>query len=215
VGWFVERTAKAGLLGIGFANSPSLMAPHGGSRAFFGTNPLAFACPREDGLPPLIADMATSQVAYVTVKDHAERDESIPLGWGLDKNGNPTTDPNEVLNGGSMAPAGGYKGSLLAMLVDILCGGLAGPNFSFQASSFTNNEGGPPDVGQFFLAVDPSTLAGPGFARHLETMLHALAEDDGVRLPGERRYANRERARQRGIDVPNQLVQRLESYARH
>jgi (2R)-3-sulfolactate dehydrogenase (NADP+) len=217
LGWFVERTAKAGLIGIGFANSSALMAPYGASRAFFGTNPLAFAVPRGEGRPALIGDMATSQVAYVTVKEHAAEGEPIPLGWGLDKHGVPTTDPNEVLDGGAMAPAGGYKGSLLALLVDVLAGGLAGPNFSFQASLFGNNEGGPCDVGQMFIALSPQVLtgipAGPGpFAERLETMLSALGENDGVRLPGNSRHANREKAAAHGVCVPAELLARLRCY---
>ena len=217
LGWFVERTAKAGLIGIGFANSSTLMAPHGGSTAFFGTNPLAFAVPRGEDRPALIGDMATSQVAYVTVKQHAAEGKPIPLGWGLDKHGAPTTDPNEVLDGGAMAPAGGYKGSLLALLVDVLAGGLAGPHFSFQASLFGNNEGGPCDVGQMFIALAPQVFtgnqAGPGpLAERLEVMLSALAEDDGVRLPGTSRHAHRERAATHGIAVPAELISRLQAY---
>jgi len=218
LGWFVERTAKAGLIGIGFANSSALMAPYGASSAFFGTNPLAFAVPRGEGRPALIGDMATSQVAYVTVKEHAAEGKPIPLGWGLDKHGIPTTDPNEVLDGGAMAPAGGYKGTLLALLVDVLAGGLAGPNFSFQASLFGNNEGGPCDVGQMFIALSPQVLtgipAGPGpFAERLEIMLSALGEDDGVRLPGNSRHAHREKAAAHGVCVPAELLARLRSYA--
>lgn len=218
LGWFVERSANAGLIGIGFANSSALMAPHGAKRAFFGTNPLAFAVPRGDGRPALVGDMATSQVAYVTVKQHAAEGKPIPLGWGLDRHGAPTTDPNDVLDGGAMAPAGGYKGSLLALLVDALAGGLAGPNFSFQASLFGNNEGGPCDVGQMFIALAPTCFtgiqAGPGpFAERLEVMLSALGRDDGVHLPGDSRHAHRETAAAQGIAVPADLLDRIRSYA--
>ena len=214
LGWFVERTAKAGLVGIGFANSGALMAPYGGKTAFFGTNPLAFAVPRANGKPPLIADLATSQVAYITVAKHAAEGKKIPLGWGLDKNGQPTTDPNDVLDGGSMAPMGGYKGTLLALLVDVLAGGLAGPNFAFQASSLGNNEGGPPDVGQMLLALSPGTFNGQNaFGPRLEVMLQALTADDGVRLPGDSRYRNREKAIDKGIPIPADLIARIESYA--
>ncbi len=214
LGWFVERTAKAGLIGLCFANSSALMAPYGGKHRFFGTNPLAYSVPRGNGLPPLIADMATSQVAYVTVKDHAGKGKPIPLGWGVDRDGKPTTDPNDVLNGGAMAPAGGYKGMLLALLVDVLAGGLAGPNFAFQATSFGSNEGGPPDVGQFLLAIAPQAFGNHGdFSERLEVMLDALGQDEGVRLPADSRWANREKAAQDGIEVPDSLVETLEAYA--
>lgn len=218
LGWFVERIAKAGLIGIGFANSSSLMAPYGGTSAFFGTNPLAFSVPRGNGLPPLIADMATSQVAYVTVKEHAAKGMTIPLGWGLDKHGQPTTDPNEVLDGGAMVPTGGHKGTLLAILVDVLAGGLAGPNFSFQASRFAAFDGDPPDVGQMFIALKPQTFTGTPdgpapFSERLENMLGALIEDDGVHLPGSHRYGRREKAASEGIAVPDDLIATLQAYA--
>ena len=213
LGWFVERTAKAGLIGLCFANSSALMAPYGGKRKFFGTTPLAYGIPRGDGRLPLIADMATSQVAYVTVKDHAAKGKPIPPGWGVDRNGKPTTNPQDVLDGGAMAPAGGYKGMLLALLVDVLAGGLAGPNFAFQASSFGDNEGGPPDTGQFLLAISPEAFGGAdGFASRLEVMLEALSEDKGVRLPGDSRWAHRDTAAREGIEVPTTLIETLKGY---
>jgi (2R)-3-sulfolactate dehydrogenase (NADP+) len=212
VGWFVERSALAGLIGLGFANSSALMAAWGGRKPFFGTNPIAYAVPRH-GHPPLIVDMATSQVAYVTVKRHAEEGKEIPLGWGLDREGRFTVDPRAVLEGGSMGPAGGYKGALLALLVDVLAGGLAGPHFAYQASSFGNNEGGPPDVGQLFLAIDPAAFDA-AFGPRIEAMLAAMVEDPGVRLPGDSRYAHRARAAAGGVFVPEDLIATLESYAR-
>ncbi len=212
VGWFVERTANAGLIALGFANSSALMAAWGGRKRFFGTNPIAWAVPRE-GHPPLVVDMATSQVAYVTVKRHAEEGKPIPLGWGLDAEGQPTTDAHAVISSGSMGPAGGYKGALLALLVDVLAGGLAGPNFAYQASAFGDNEGGPPDVGQMFLAIDPAAF-GDSFGPRLEAMLAAMAADPGVRLPGEARLAHREKAAREGVLVPADLLATLEAYAR-
>ncbi|MFO1091392.1 MAG: Ldh family oxidoreductase [Hyphomicrobiales bacterium] len=211
VGWFVERTARAGLLGLGFANSSSLMAAWGGRTPFFGTNPIAYAVPRQDN-PPLVVDMATSQVAWVTVKRHMEEGKPIPLGWGLDAEGRYTTDPAQVINGGSMGPAGGYKGALLALLVDVLAGGIAGPHFAYQASPFGNAEGGPPDVGQLFLAISPDAF-GEGFGPRLEAMLAAMVSDPGVRLPGDSRHAHREKAERHGVAVPEDLIATLDAYA--
>jgi (2R)-3-sulfolactate dehydrogenase (NADP+) len=149
VGWFVQRMAAAGIIGIGFANSPSAVAPAPGASPFFGTNPMAFAIPRGEK-EPIIADMATSQVALVTIKKAAAEGRPIPAGWGYDKDGNDTTDAAAVINGGALAPAGGYKGMLLGLLVDLLAGVLSGPHCSFQAPVFKNNTGGEPKVGQFF-----------------------------------------------------------------
>jgi len=215
VGWFVARMAQHGLIGIGFANSPSAVAPAPEARPFFGTNPMAFAVPRK-GQPPIIADMATSQVALVTIKKHAAEGKDIPLGWGYDRDGNPTTNASAVIDGGALAPAGGHKGMLLGLLVDVLAGVLSGPNCSFQAPVFKNNTGAEPKVGQFFIAIAPTRFAHSGsevFTSRLETMLSALASEPGVRLPGTRRHQSRLEVKQNGVDVPQELIDRLEGFA--
>lgn len=215
VGWFVQRMAQNGLIGIGFANSPAAVAPAPGARPFFGTNPMAFAVPRENG-PPLVADMATSQVALVTIKQHAAEGKPIPLGWGYDKAGNATEDAGAVIDGGALAPAGGYKGMLLGLLVDILAGVVSGPNCSFQAPVFKNNTGAEPRVGQFFIAISPATFSqsgSQGYSERIETMLTALANESGVRLPGARRHQFRRDAEQNGVEVPQELIDRLENFA--
>lgn len=215
VGWFVQRMAAEGLIGLGFANSPSAVAPAPGASPFFGTNPMAFGVPRGDR-PSIIADMATSQVALVTIKKAAAEGRAIPLGWGYDKDGNDTTDADAVINGGALAPAGGTKGMLLGLLVDILAGVLSGPNCSFQAPVFKNNTGGEPKVGQFFIAIAPGSFAPGGdavYSERLETMLTALANEPGVRLPGERRHESRKKAEQQGVEVATELLDRLEGFA--
>ena len=215
VGWFVQRIADAGLIGLGFANSPSAVAPAPGASPFFGTNPMAFAIPR-GGADPVIADMATSQVALVTIKQAAAEGRPIPIGWGYDGEGRDTTDPGAVIDGGALAPAGGYKGMLLGLLVDVLAGVLSGPNCSFQAPVFKNNTGGEPRVGQFFIAVSPGEVTPGGvtaYGDRIETMLEALAAEPGVRLPGARRHEFRASAATAGVDVPQQLIDKLESFA--
>ena len=211
VGWFVSRMAEQGLIGLGFANSPSAVAPAPGASPFFGTNPMAFAIPRE-GKSPLVADMATSQVALVTIKQKAAAGEPIPLGWGYDSDGNMTEDASRVVNGGSLAPVGGYKGTLLGLLVDVLAGALAGPNCSFNAPMFKNNEGSYPAVGQFFIAISPGRFSPDEpnqFAGRLEAMLDALVGEPGVRLPGDRRIACQHKAQSEGVEVPQDLYDKL------
>jgi len=213
LGWFVDRLARQGLVALMFANSSSLMAPHGGKRPFFGTNPLAWAAPRANG-EPVVADLSSSTVAWVKVNAAAEAGEPIPLGWALDADGHPTTDAAAAL-AGSMAPAAGHKGSVLALLVDVMAGGVAGSNFSFEASSFGGTVGGPPDVGQVIIAIDPTATMGDGFLDRLDTEFRALAAEDGVRLPGDRRSACRAHAAQFGVDVPDELMSLLVAYAEH
>ena len=211
LGWFVEQLAEVDLVAIMFANSSALMAPAGGTKPFFGTNPIAWAAPRVDG-PPVVADLSSSAVAWVTVNAAAQAGEPIPLGWAIDADGRPTTDAAAAL-AGAMSPAAGHKGSALALLVDVMSGGVAGSNFSFEASGFGGNDGGPPDVGQVILAIDSTATMGPGFVERIETDLAALLAQPGVRLPGDRRVAMRRRTGAEGVEVPDDLYELLHRYA--
>ena len=211
VGWFVEQLAGDGLVSLMFANSSSLMAPWGGRNPFFGTNPMAWAVPRT-GHAPLVADMSSSAVAWVNVNEAAANGRPIPLGWALDASGNPTTDAHEAL-AGTMAPSGGHKGSALALLIDLFAGGLTGSNFSHEASSFGGTIGGPPNVGQLIIAIDPGATIGSGFADRVETELTAMTSEDGVRLPGAKRVEHRVASERDGVDVPADLLATLEAYA--
>ncbi|MEI6497045.1 MAG: Ldh family oxidoreductase [Actinomycetota bacterium] len=210
LGWFVERLARQGLVAVMFANSSSLMVAWGGKRPFFGTNPIAWAAPRAGG-DPVVADLSSSTVAWVTVNAAAQRGEPIPLGWALDVDGQPTTDAQAAL-AGSMTPAAGHKGSALALLVDVMSGGVAGSNFSHEASGFGGNEGGPPDVGQVVLAIDPSATMGAGFVGRIEADLLAMVSEPGVRLPGDNRLASRAHTAVHGVEVPDDLMALLISY---
>lgn len=211
MGYHVGRLARAGLVGLGFANAPASIAPWGGKRAVFGTNPIACAAPRT-GAEPVIVDQASSVVAKSEVMVHAQKGEPIPGGWGFDRDGNATTDPKAVLDGGTLAPAGGYKGAGLALIGEILCAAVAGATFSFRASSFADNSGGPPRTGQFFIAIDGVRLAGPGFGDRLDELFRAMASEEGVRLPGDRRAAARERATSDGVRIRRALHERLLGY---
>jgi (2R)-3-sulfolactate dehydrogenase (NADP+) len=211
VGWFVELVAEQGLIALMFANSSAVMAPWGGRRPFFGTNPIAYAIPRADGAP-LVADMSSAAVAWVTLRDHADAGKPIPATWALDTSGRPTTDAVAGL-AGTVAPAGGHKGSALALLVDLLAGGLTGSSFSHEASSFGDNNGGPVDVGQLIVAFDPSATAGTDFVARVETDLAAMTEEGAVRLPGAARTAHRALAEADGVEVPDDLMALVNQYA--
>ena len=179
------------------------MAPWGGSQGTFGTNPIAFACPRE-AAPPLVIDLSLSEVARGKVMQAAKAGSPIPEGWALDAEGRPTTDPQAAL-AGTMLPLGGAKGAALALMVEILTGALTGSNLAFEASSFFEAGGPPPRIGQSLLLLDPVVFAGEGFGRRVETLLAAIAAQPGTRLPGERRLAARARARAEGVEIPDAL----------
>ena len=138
---------------------------------------------------------------------HAQQGKSIPEGWALDKDGKPTTDPKAALSGGSMVPTGGYKGAGIALMVEIFAAALTGANFSFNASSFGDNKGGPPRTGQFFIAVDPASFLGDAFAARVDTLIEAMCSQPGVRLPGAKRAAARERTAREGIAITRAMYE--------
>ena len=210
VGYHVERLAAEGLLALAFVNGPAAIAPWGGKRGMFGTDPIALAAPRA-GRAPLVIDQSSSVVAKSEVMVHAQKGEPIPLGWAFDAEGNPTQDADAGLKG-TMAPTGGRKGANLALLIELMAAGLSGANFGYQASSFGGNEGGPPRTGQCFLAFDTGAFH-EDFAGRAEALFAAILEQGGTRLPGERRLAARERAAADGVTISQALHDRLSGYA--
>jgi (2R)-3-sulfolactate dehydrogenase (NADP+) len=143
----------------------------------------------------------------------ARDNKPIPHGWALDKHGKPTTDAKAALDG-SMLPAGGVKGAMLALTVELLVCALSGAAFGFESDSFFTEEGRPTRIGQAFLAIDPAALAGQDvFFERVETLVDAMLEHPAVRLPGERRRQNRERAAAAGLEIPAQLLERIRAFA--
>lgn len=211
LGYHVARIARAGLLTLGFVNAPASIAPAGGTKPVFGTNPIALAVPRGDG-EPLVLDQSSSVVAKSEIVVHGQRGEPIPPGWALDADGHPTTDPKAAL-AGTMVPAGGYKGAGLALIVEVFAAWLTGANLSIDAPSFADNLGGSPRTGQFFVAVDPGPLAGDGAGERMARLVDAVADQPGARLPGSRRAAARARTAAEGVTIPAALVARIRSYA--
>ncbi|MFO1194993.1 MAG: Ldh family oxidoreductase [Rhodoferax sp.] len=210
LGYFVEDLAAQGLVALMAANASPSIAPWGGKRPFFGTNPIAFGVPRA-GRAPLVIDQSSSTVARVAVFDAHRRGVPLPDGWALDAEGRPTHDPQAAMQG-SMMPLGGYKGAGLALMVDVLAAGLTGAHYSHEVSSFGDTTGGPPCSGQLVVAFDPERLRGPGFAEDLERMLDAMQEGPGVRLPGDRRLQARDR-HAAGVAVDDALIATLQRYA--
>ena len=210
LGYFVEALARDGLVALAFANSLSRsIAPWRGKEPLFGTNPMAFAVPRLNG-DPLVIDQSSSVVARMTVRQHAAEHKPIPAGWAFDSDGHPTTDARAGL-AGSMAPFGDYKGVSLALIVDIFAAGMTGSSFTFQAST-TTDRGEPPNLGQFLMAMYPAAFGGPDFGARLETLLAAMLTQEGVRLPGARRLANRLHTRKEGVSISDDLHKRLLDY---
>ena len=204
----LRAAADAGMVGLGFANSPAAMPAAGGRHPVFGTNPVAAVFPRR-GADALLIDLSLSEVARGKLMVAAKQGRAIPLGWALDADGQPTTDPKAGMHG-SMLPLGAItspKGAMLALVVELLVTALIGSQFGFEASSFFTDEGNRPRIGQAFIIIDPAALAGRDhFLDRIEVLISEMQRDEGVRLPGARREALRRAAQADGIDVPDALL---------
>ncbi|MCP3024572.1 Ldh family oxidoreductase [Cupriavidus basilensis] len=204
--------AQAGMIGIAMGNSPAAMPAWGGRTPLFGTNPIAAVFPRRDA-DALVIDLSLSEVARGKIMVAAKQGKPIPLGWALDAEGNPTTDAQAALHG-AMLPAGGVKGAMLALLVEMLIVSLAGAHFGAEADSFFEDAGNRPRIGQLFLAFNPRGFAGDAvYHARLEALVAAMLSDSGTRLPGTRRAEAQARARQHGIEIPETLEKELRELA--
>ena len=210
----LRAAAEAGMVGLGFANSPSAMPAAGGKHPIFGTNPIAAIFPRRGDAVPLMIDLSLSEVARGKLMVAAKEGRPIPAGWALDARGNPTTDPKAGMEG-SMLPIGAAtspKGAMLALVVELLVTALIGANFGFEASSFFVDEGNRPRIGQTFIVIDPAALAGrEGFLDRVEVLVREMLVDDGVRLPGARREALLAKARVDGLTIGDGLLASLQT----
>ncbi len=203
-----ERLAEEGLCAFVYGNAPKSIAPWGGKSPRLGTNPIAFAAPMPNG-PPLVIDLAVSRVARGKIMAANNLGQSIPEGWALDQDGNPTTNAADAL-GGTMIPIGEAKGAALALMVEVMSACLTGSNLAFQASSFFEGEGPAPNVGQTILALDPIAFSGEAFFEQM-AVLEAAYKEDGARLPGTRRFELRENARNNGVEVADALMEKIQT----
>ncbi len=211
LGYHTYRLAQAGLLGLGFTNAPASIAPSGGSKPVVGTNPFSVAVPGPDGQPSLLIDQSASTIAKSEVMKHAREGKAIPVGWALDPDGNPTTDPNVGLKG-SMAPSGGYKGVGVALLTEVMAAALTGATLGIHASPFSGTAGGPPKTGQFFIAIDPAATSGDSFATGIGALVDAIRAQSGAHLPGDGRGAKRAAAKTDGVAVNVATLDKIEAF---
>ena len=185
-----EAIAEEGLVAFACTSYKPAVAPAGSIKPLFGTNPISFAWPRKNK-PPVVYDMATASMAMGEVQVAKREGHKVPLGTGLTKDGKDTTDPAEIADGGVFLPFGGYKGSGIAMMVELLAGALVGDNFSYETAEKDNNDGGPPSGGEFILAISPDKLSNSDWDTHSSKFFEKMKSMGDVRLPGERRHKNR------------------------
>jgi len=208
----VEPFADEGLVALSVVNSMTCVVPHGARQPLFGTNPIAFAAPCA-GTDPIVFDMATSAMAHGDVQIAARKGEQLPDGIGVDSQGEPTRDPQKILDGGALLPFGGHKGSALSMMVELLAAALTGGNFSWEFDWSQHPGAKTPWTGQLIIVIDPSKAEGGRFAERSYELVRQMQSVGLQRMPGERRYRERELSARQGVTLTVQELEQLQSMA--
>ena len=202
----LEAITALGLVGLACNPSHAWVAPAGGARPVFGTNPFAFGWPRK-GKPPFVFDFATSAVARGEIELHRRAGIAIPTGWGVDGTGQPCTDPGVVLDQGAMLTFGGHKGAALAAMIELIAGPLIGDLTSQESLDFDGGSRSLPHHGELIIALDPVRFLGDAADQELERaeVLFSAMQQEGARLPSQRRFEARARSLARGVELPPTL----------
>jgi L-2-hydroxycarboxylate dehydrogenase (NAD+) len=208
IGYYCEKRALEGLICLAMTESEALVHPHGGTKALVGTNPLAIGIPATPA--PFVFDMATSTSAIGKIYASRHRGETIPLGWAIDAEGNPTTDPDAALQG-SLTPAAGPKGYGLGITIGILTGLLTGSEIGTAVLGTLDTEYRC-TKGDFFLLMNPGAFAGGAtlatrLASHLDELRHSPPQKgvESVIVPGDRARRLREERLRSGIPLPKEV----------
>lgn len=205
----IEPICSEDLCALAFTSYLPSVAPAGGTKPLFGTNPMAFGWPRPSRLP-MIFDQASSVLARGDIMIAARDGHRMKEGVGINAAGEATTDPNEILKG-AMLPFGGYKGASIALMVELLAGPLIGETLSFEAAERDNKDGGPPRGGELLIVISPQKLGGIGWREQGEKLFDKILQQPGTRLPADRRYANREQAKLDGLRISDETLAKIES----
>jgi len=208
----VEPFARDGLVALSVVDSFACVVPHGGRSAVYGTNPMAFATPCAGG-DPIVFDQAASSMANGDVRIAAREGHALPPGYGVDRDGAPTTDPKAVLDGGALLPFGGHKGSSIAFLIEVLSAALTGGQFSFEVDWSAHPGAETPRTGQLLILIDPARGGNAGFAERVLTLTDRVRAAGQDRMPGDRRHAHRARTAVDGIPLSAAKLAELRALA--
>lgn len=216
--YYVEQAADAGLIGISLCQSDPMAVPYGGTGPFFGTHPIAFASPSADGRN-VVVDLAVTVQAWGKILHARSKNEPIPADWAVDKDGNPTTDPNMVA---ALNHIAGPKGYALAMMVDILSGVLLGLPFGKNVTSMYNNLSEMRMLGQLHIVIDPARFTNKqAFLANVNQLmadLNAVQPAPGVkqvRYPGQGSQERQREYEQNGIELVDSIYDYLTSDGIH
>ncbi len=208
----IEPFAADGLVALTMVNTRSRIVMWGGTRKVLGTNPMAFACPREVR-PPIVWDQASSIMSQGEVLVVSAAKGQLPDKVGVDAQGQPTVDPDAVLQGGALLPFGGVKGGSLAFMIEILTAVMGGARFGFEDESGSIPGALTSNAGQFLLLIDPQRFGSASFLERVERLVAHLQGGGTTRLPGDLRYQRRQAAERDGVEVAPAMHEYLETEA--
>jgi len=206
LGYHTKNIAKEKLLAIGFTNAPASIAPIGGIKPVIGTNPFSIAIYSKGNIK-IIIDQSASVIAKSEISVRAKSGETIPEGWAFGPDGKNTTDPNVALKG-TMVPAGNYKGFGMGLFVEIMSACLTGSSLGLEASSFANDQGGPPGTGQFFIAINPKNFS-YNFEDKIEKIIQSIESQEKARIPGSKRISNYKKNINNKIHINDELYNKI------
>ena len=205
-----EPLAEQGLIAVCVANSRALVVPHGGQSSVFGTNPMSFACPR-DNAPPIVWDQAASMIALMDIKLAAQAGETLPIVGGLDTQGNPTDDAREIEQTLNLLPFAGAKGTSIALMIEIMAAALAGGSLSTHDEDRQRFNALNVKPGVTMIAIDPTIAGQSGFQAYVAEICASFQSQPNARIPGDGRLKRRIMATEQGVRVPEVLVKNLEA----
>jgi ureidoglycolate dehydrogenase (NAD+) len=215
IGLYTREAARQGFIGLAFTHADSIAAPHGGTRPYFGTNPIAIAFPR-DGAEPVCLDMATTSIPWNRVMNARREGHPLPPDVAIDATGQPTTDAGAAI---AVTPLGGesygHKGYALALMVDLLCGPLNGAPFGRHIPSMFGDLDAPRRIGAFFIAIDPNRFAGGAMLPVVVGQVAAAlaAEPGAPRMPGDPERDHETARRREGIPVEPVLARQFRDWS--
>ncbi len=217
---YVTMPLKHDMIGLYFAvGSSNHLPPWGGSESLLGTNPMAVAVPALDE-PPIVLDMSPTVAAYGKVRLRAQRGEQMPVGWMIDRDGKPLTDPKRA-DEGHLLPIGDYKGSGLSLIIGLLAGALNRAAIGRDVVDFVKEAGKPTNTGQAIAALSIEAFLPPvEFKRGVDRLIRDIRNSprlpgvERIWLPGEQSHTKLLDRRAHGVPVPKALRESLDNVAR-
>jgi ureidoglycolate dehydrogenase (NAD+) len=213
IGLYTRQITQAGMIGIAFTHSDALVVPHGGNKAFFGTNPISIAFPTEIEEEPLCLDMATSIVPWNYIMNAKREKAEVPLGFGVNEHGEDTVQSAEIV---AVKPTSFHKGYALAFLIDMLCGPLNGMKFGPHLTPMYQNLDEKRGLGSLVIAIDPERFAGLDFVKAAcsAAIEQVKLQGKAILFPGEPEYQSARIRKTEGIPVTETLVAEFEAWSK-